>query len=164
MSSKRIEIIRQELERIRLLHGGRLTPEAVVRAAKKAKNPLHREFDWNDARAAHRGRLDTARDLITTYVTVTVVHRSQKVTSPMYVRDPTALTKEQGYVAVTSESLNRTHALKIVMAELDRCQSAVERARSITLVLDAKFPGLSEQLEDLLHGIIEVKTVLRAAE
>ena len=43
MSSKRIEIIKAELERIRLKHGGRLTPEAVVLAARDKKSPL-----WKD--------------------------------------------------------------------------------------------------------------------
>ncbi len=164
MSSKRIDIIKAELERIRKQHGGRLTPEAVVLAARKPNNPLHREFDWNDKRMANRGRLDTARDLITTYVTVTVVHKAQKITCPMYVRSPEVLSREQGYTAVTEETMNRAHAHKIVLAELDRCQSAIERARNIAGVLDSRFPGLSNEFEALLENIILMRAKLQAAE
>lgn len=162
MSSKRIEIIKTELERIRKAHGGRLTPAAVVKAARDKKSPLWREFDWNDARMANKAREDVARDLIVNYITVVVVHKSLKVSCPFYVRDPDATTKEAGYVAINSESLNRSHAQKIVLAELDRCESAIVRARNIAGVLDVKFSGLSDQLEDLLSGIVHVRRSLAA--
>lgn len=44
--------------------GGRLTPKAVVESAREPKHVLHRHFDWDDATAASKWRLDQARTLI----------------------------------------------------------------------------------------------------
>lgn len=49
-----------ELERIRVLHNGRLTQEDVVAEARDKRNPLHSAFEWNDKRAAHQYRLTQA--------------------------------------------------------------------------------------------------------
>lgn len=43
---------------------GRLTAEIVVTEAANPKHPLHNEFDWDDATAAHAQRLDRASRLI----------------------------------------------------------------------------------------------------
>jgi hypothetical protein len=43
---------------------GRLTPPAVVEAARDARNPLHKHFEWNDQLAAESFRLEQARMLI----------------------------------------------------------------------------------------------------
>lgn len=43
---------------------GELTPPAVVEAARDKKHILHRHFEWDDAEAANRYRLDQARGLI----------------------------------------------------------------------------------------------------
>lgn len=43
---------------------GRLTPSAVVEAARSEKSPLHRHFEWDDAKAANSWRLDQAREII----------------------------------------------------------------------------------------------------
>jgi hypothetical protein len=43
---------------------GRLTPPAVIEAARNNRHPLHRFFEWDDAVAAESYRLDQARTLI----------------------------------------------------------------------------------------------------
>lgn len=43
---------------------GRLTPPAVVDAARDNRHPLHRFFEWDDALAAEGYRLEQARTLI----------------------------------------------------------------------------------------------------
>ena len=54
----------EELERIRIRHNGRLTQEIVLNEAQKKGSPLHKHFDWSDALAAKRWRLDQAAYLI----------------------------------------------------------------------------------------------------
>lgn len=44
--------------------GGHLVPNAVVKAAKDPKSPLHHHFEWKDTIAAEKYRLDQARALI----------------------------------------------------------------------------------------------------
>ena len=43
---------------------GRLTPPAVVEAARDTRNPLHKHFEWDNQIAADAFRLDQARTLI----------------------------------------------------------------------------------------------------
>lgn len=43
---------------------GRLTPPAVVEAARNNRHPLHRHFEWDDKLAAESFRLEQARTLI----------------------------------------------------------------------------------------------------
>ena len=57
-----------EMERER----GELTPDRVVREAKKKSSPLHRYFTWDDGRAADLQRLAEARFLIRS-IEVTVI-------------------------------------------------------------------------------------------
>jgi hypothetical protein len=142
---------------------GRITPESVVRVAKNPKHVLHREFGWDDRQQANLRRLDRARELITQYVTVTVVYKSERVTAPYYVRDPTAPPATQGYVALVGDAMTRENAATVVLAEFSRCESSISRARRIAHVLDGKFPGLSDQLEELLIRLIEVKAMITKA-
>ena len=53
-----------ELERIKKNHDGAVLPEVVLIEAKKSRNPLHREFTWDDSEAAHEYRLEEARRMI----------------------------------------------------------------------------------------------------
>ncbi len=43
---------------------GRLTPKAVVEAARDQRNPLHKHFTWDDVEAAASWRLEQARTII----------------------------------------------------------------------------------------------------
>lgn len=59
-----MDLIQQELERIRKANGGVLVPEHVVEAARSEDSPLHSRFTWDDSEAAHQYRLVQARALI----------------------------------------------------------------------------------------------------
>lgn len=52
------------LEQLAAEHGDRLTPAVVVAAAEAMDSPLHPCFEWDDALAGYRFRLDQARGLI----------------------------------------------------------------------------------------------------
>jgi hypothetical protein len=162
MSSKRIDKIRDALEAIRRQNGGRLTREAVVKTATNSRHILHREFVWNNKRAAHLQRLDRAQELITRYVTVVVIDRSMKIVAPAYVKDPTLRTNESGYTSITAETIKAKDAQQIVLVELDRCASCISRARNIAAVLDIRHRGVSDQLEDMLTQLVAVRRALAA--
>lgn len=61
---------------------GHLTPEAVVNAARNTRSPLHPHFEWDDALAAQKHRLDQARSLIRI---VRIEDEKTKETTPAYV-------------------------------------------------------------------------------
>lgn len=58
------QVAGEELERLRTYHNGRLESSIVVEAARDETNPLHPEFEWNDARAAESHRLNQASAMI----------------------------------------------------------------------------------------------------
>lgn len=60
-------IIETELRKI-AQRDGKVTPEAVVEAARSATSPLHSHFQWNNDKAAGEYRLWQARQLIAVVV------------------------------------------------------------------------------------------------
>jgi|DewCreStandDraft_4_1066084.scaffolds.fasta_scaffold49690_1 hypothetical protein len=58
------QVVGETLEDIRRKHDGRLRPEAVVKAAREPNSALHGYFEWNDAKAARKYRLQQADYLI----------------------------------------------------------------------------------------------------
>jgi hypothetical protein len=159
----RAEIIKRELERIRDRHG-RITPKMIVRAARNPNSPLHQEFIWDDRKAANLQREHRARELLTQYIVQTVVYRDHVIRVPVHVRDPSVEPNEQGLRAITAEGLEREEAHAIMMRELGRCESAIERARGISAVLNQRFPGIIDELEQLLSDIVTLRTRMEAAE
>jgi hypothetical protein len=163
MSSVRQDEIRRELERIRKKNGGKLTRQAVVKAAMKDKEgPLGRLFEWDVETAAMAHWLERAQEVITRYVTVTVTTKSQVIRSVAYVRDPDAKSNESGYVALDQSAFDRRQATQILLNELERIKSGVERGRDIAGILDVQHPGLSAMFEKMLREIIDLRDRLAA--
>ena len=67
---KKLNAIKQELEKIRVSHKGLLTTHAVVKHARNKQSILHSQFEWDDAVAGHKYRLMQARQLIRIHVEV----------------------------------------------------------------------------------------------
>lgn len=132
---------------------GRVTPDGVVAAAKDERNPLHGEFPWDNAVAAHQHRLDIARSLIREVRYVAVDTQERVVQTVSYVHDPRS--KEQGYIPLRAAAKNKDLAREIMTAELNRCESAINRAMEIADVLD-----LEDQLEELRAVVARLKARL----
>lgn len=56
-----------ELHRIRDENDGVLTPEAVVEDSTPEDAPLHNHFEWDDKKAAHKHRIEQARQIIRSF-------------------------------------------------------------------------------------------------
>lgn len=130
---------------------GRLTAEAVVKAAKNPRSPLHACFEWDDATAAHKYRLYQARNLILS-VRVKTVDRPEKPTERVFVLDE----DEEG-----------SHYREIV--EVQEAES-VDRilAMAISDLVDwvGRYEDLADQLPgvfDEVHKAIKVEKKRRAA-
>lgn len=128
-----MEDIARELRRLEE-EKGRLRPEDVVDAARDPSSPLHKHFEWDDAAAAHRHRLDQARSLIRR-VTVEVVVRNVPLTVPQFVRDPESPAKEAGYRSTMSIRGEEDVARAAIVEEMKRVANAVRRAKSLAAVL-----------------------------
>lgn len=58
------QVAGEEMERLRVLHNGRLERNLVLESARNPESPLHTEFEWDDRKAAEAHRLDRAGYLI----------------------------------------------------------------------------------------------------
>ncbi len=131
---------------------GRVTPEAVVRAASDAGSVLHDLFEWNDDVAAHYYRIDQARTLIRS---VRVEFRVEKkvVRSIAYVHDPVLPAKEQGYRAVTELRRDPDAARSALVNEFSRVAAHLRRARELATAL-----SLEGEVDDLLNDVGALRT------
>ncbi len=139
------------LSEIATQHGGRLTPDLVVKAARDKDSVLHRYFEWRDPHAAHAHRLDQARKLIQS-VRVEIIVEQLSYRVPGYVRDPDAEESQQGYVTFRSLQRNEAMARDALAAEFSRALSALRRAWDMADAL-----GLREEIEELTTSIETLK-------
>lgn len=161
--TNRVKEIKAALDDIAAANDGILRPKDVVAAAKSKSSPLHKEFTWKNDVASQRWREHEARHLITRYYVIKVVHRSQEIVTPYYVRAPVKPANQQGYT--TLENLNRTHAREVMLDELRRAAAAIDRARRVTGALDYFHTGLDlgDELQKMLERIIALEATLRQA-
>jgi hypothetical protein len=127
-----------ELER----DNGRLLPDDVVEAARAADHPLHQFFDWNDSQAAEKYRRMQAAQLIRR-VRVTVEFHDVPITTPKYLRDPSAETGEpRGYREIGKIRSEEDNARAVIVEEMRRISQAVRRAKTLAAAL-----GLVDDIE-----------------
>lgn len=128
---------------------GRVIPELVVEEASDPKSILHAEFIWDDKKAAHEQRLDRARELIRE-VKFTVVYDDVKVATPYYVSDPSS--KSSAYIPTTVAAKDEAVSETVLLDELRRIESAINRARSLASAFD-----LVAHFDRMLESVVEVR-------
>lgn len=135
------------LEKIAETHGGRLTPEAVVDAARDPDSILHAHFEWDDGKAGAAHRLNQARTIIRS-VRVVIRTETTRIESVAYVRDPQAGASEQGYRSVVSLRSDKDVARDALINEVTRARSMMIRCRELAAALDVA-GDLEEQIDSL---------------
>ncbi len=140
------QIIATELSKLED-RNGRLTPEAVVEAARSPNSPLHDRFEWDNSKAGDCWRLEQARRLIR-YVTVEIEDGDLTVTSVAYVHDPSVDDGEQGYRSIKKLKSDRNDALEAVVTEFGRAAACLHRARDIGAAL-----GYSDQIDNMAKQV-----------
>jgi hypothetical protein len=134
---------------------GRTSAELLVKAARDKNHPLHKDFTWDDKKAAHKHRLDVAREIISS-VRIIITRKNVKISCVGYVRDPALPTNQQGYVSTTQLCTEREHAEEAVLAEVSRAQSYLERAKELANGLD-----LEREFEAAMAAAVTLKSRLR---
>ena len=107
------EAVERELERIRRLGGGMLTPQRVVKESEDPGSPLHDEFEWDDSIAGERYREQQARIIIQAVEIVTDGGDSVRAYYHVVVDE------QPGYLPV-SEVVAREELKERVLAEILR--------------------------------------------
>lgn len=128
----------EELRRLQSVNG-ELTPDLVLREAKKKGSVLHDHFEWNDNKAAGMYRLEQARELIRS-VRVLVETTERPITVPEYVRDPRKAGTEQGYRNVANLRTEDDAKREVIVGEFVRAAAALRRARDLAAYFEIKEP------------------------
>lgn len=113
---------------------GTLSPHDVVESARHEDSPLHSYFTWDDTEAAKRYRLYQASALIRK-VRIEVGESAQAVSCPIYVRNPEAAPNTREYQNVFVVRNDADKAREVMLDEMKRIISAIERAKRVAAVL-----------------------------
>jgi hypothetical protein len=131
--------IRAELEQIRNANDGQLLPEAIVEFARNRDTALHREFEWNNTKAAHQFRLEQARRVIRLNINVLPTEGGD-VTVPMYVSLKSDRYAGGGYRTledVMSDEDMRAQLLEQGLEEFQRVRRKYQTLQELTPVFAA---------------------------
>lgn len=125
------QVIGEALAKITSDAGGKLTPHAVVNAARSDRHPLHRHFEWDDATAAEAYRLDQARSIIR-------LIRVEEPDAPEgSVRAFMSVASDGVSYRAASEVKSSQHLQAVVLRQAERDLEAFEkRYRELTEVCD----------------------------
>lgn len=133
MSNRKIrQAIREaELSRLYREHGA-LTASLVVEAASDEESPLHQEFNWDDAEAAHEYRLQQARQMLR--VTVVAVDggaaRTRFVHVPALASESTREGTYEPISVVVQQPDKYARALSELAAKMRSATAAMEELRT----------------------------------
>lgn len=122
------QTVGEELERIRLASDGKLTPPAIVEAAKPAKAPLHPCFEWDNSKAGKEWRMHQARNLVRV---VHAVNEETKEVAPAFV-----------HVRIEQEPYYQS--TEVAVQNVDEWESAIAG-------LTMKLRGAKTGLDDLIR-------------
>lgn len=131
-----------------LEQSGMITPDRVVRAARRTSSAMHHRFQWDDSRAARAYRIEQARELIRS-IHFTVLFEDRPVVAPVYVRSPQAEADSQGYSSVQRQLQGNPELSRIALNnELARVLADLSRAETLALVL-----GLQEEVRTIRRRV-----------
>ena len=148
------EVAYKEIEAVREKNGGSIPAEAVVEAAKRKRNPLHPEFEWNDSAAGHQFRLTQARKIIHSLVVVRDEIKSER---PQRVYEVVKLPQEQTDDGKPARAKHVYKSLEDVMADPDMRSEILGRALRDLIAIRNRYRDLQE-LAVVMRAIDEVLT------
>ena len=134
-----------ELVTIYQQHGA-LNPETVVDVARDKKNPLHNHFDWKDSEAAHKYRLQQARNLIRVAVTVIPELSNEPVKQFVSIKALRG-TDKGSYIAtadIISDDAKYAMALQDALRDLERVKYRFNYISELQPVWDAIDKGVNK--------------------
>lgn len=157
MTQDRKKQIQERIDKLMARNNGRITPDMIVKDAESPSSPLHDQFEWDNAAAAHQHRLQQARELLGRFkVEVRTIHRT--FMAPAYIRDPHAEPDGQGYTTIAKIRDDKDAAADAIEYEFSRAIACMERAVDI-----AESLGMGDKVRDLmaqmkaLHGEVLAK-------
>lgn len=106
----------KEMEDVRRLNGGALTPDALLERARSSNSAVHDHFEWDDGKAAHLHRLGQAGDLIRA---ITIDVSTSNVEPPKPIR---------AFVSVEREGVRSYTSTVHALSDAQLRKQVIERA------------------------------------
>lgn len=131
---------------------GNVRPVDVIEAARDPKSALHKDFEWDDTKAAHKHRLETARKLIRE-VKLVFKYEDVKIIAPYYVVDKT--TEESRYSKTLTVAKNGSRAMETLTEEMVRIKNAIHRGITLATVF-----GLESKFHRMLEIALEAEVLI----
>jgi hypothetical protein len=143
MDRKRLEV---EINELAEANGGKVTPDMVIKAARKKSTALYEYFDsrdaWNQSKAQAHYCVIVARELIRS-VRIEVTTTEYSISAPAFVRDPSAAPK-QGYTSTKNLRNDADLAREVLVEEFARAGAALARAKAVAAAI-----GMANEVEEL---------------
>jgi len=160
-SAKDAERIGPELLRLKKIYGS-LTKDVVVRSAKSAHSPLHKDFEWDDVKAAKAQRLEQARYLMRSIMIVwdesNAVGDTEEIAARLFhsvkaTKDDTELVTSQGpksvFVSLHDVMDNPEYATQVI----ETMEKALQRINTqFSFYLDT-IPMFAERFQSVFDEI-----------
>lgn len=135
------EVAHEQIDNLRKRNGGKVTARQVVDAAKVKRNPLHRDFEWDDTKAADEFRLNRARTMMNSLVIVRddiKTERPQRVYE--VVKDPKSPPQSSKKVYKTVDDImkdpdNRAELLGRALRELISIRNRYRDLQELAVVM-----------------------------
>jgi len=137
INAKLMKARKEALDAIARKHRGVLRAEDVVEEARNPKHILHGIFEWQDGIAAHKFRVQQAREYIANVEYVySVDERTYR--APEWVKDPRREHHEQGYVSLDRLKSDKELARESLVQEFSRAAGHLQRAHDLARALRFK--------------------------
>lgn len=123
-----------------LTENGKLTPHAVVEAARSPRHPLHDKFEWDDTKAAEAHRLWQARVLISEVEVIIEVEGEQMRRNKYVNVEFENNGKGRGYITIEkalSTEEYRQQVLETALAELEYFRTKYEQYKELSLIFQS---------------------------
>lgn len=146
--------LRREIEILEDTQGSPVTPAALVDWARENPDSVaHAMFDWDDAKAARKHRIEQARALIRR-VRVEIRESSTVIRAVGYVHDPSLPRRESGYTHIEHIRSDEERKKGVMADELKRIGSSARRVRRIARDLGMDMAEVEGQIRDALDAAL----------
>jgi hypothetical protein len=145
------QVAGERLEKIRQDNGGKLEPEMVVDDSRPQEAPLHKAFEWDDAKAGELYRVDQAKQIIRHVVIQNVTEEGTAPTKPV-----------RAFVSVQRDGERSYTSMAHAMSDADLRKQVLERAMSELQNWRSRYKDLQE-LAQVYAAIDQTQETIKAA-
>lgn len=131
---------------------GEVQPRDVVDVAKSSNSPLHKYFEWNDARAADQFRLEQARNMLRSIKVKYTENGAERVGRAFVVTTKAGDPGQKRYsefIVLHGDSAVAVHMMRNALKELASWKNRYEQHQTDWEKLSTAFHGVFNQVAEM---------------